>query len=260
MRSSAFALIPTLALFGCSPSSKPFVSVGFVKLDHKLELSVFNVPPGADLEVCGVKQKNRRSALVPIECVLPADMPFDRAEALDGRPVPIVVKPLFGAAQTFEVRPTIETTKQLFLVEGLFAAVAEGESLLPRAKKKHNKPGIAFSGYGGIRAIDAKTIGDVDIVVHILLMNPRDTGKTCSYSNLMSASLRAYDADLEAYDAHTGKKLGKKHLTNDTPGCPSSNYGRVGEHNTVSSAPPDYVMNDWARNLEPDKAPAGDDE
>lgn len=251
LRRSAVALC--VSLLGCQ-SRAPAVSVGYANLEDRVELSVYGLAFGARVEICGVAPAKRGGAVhVPFECILSADTPLEAVAQIESEPHEIKVKPLVGAATATTVTAPIDTTKQRHLIEAWLRAVARG-ARLPRAKKRRGT-GMVTPG-GGIRPIGARTIGEVDVVVTVAAVDERDTGRECSYTNGMSGALRAWDADLVAYDAHSGAKLGKKRLRNDTPGCPSSNYGKFGERNTVSSGPSEHLMEKWART----RAPAAGDE
>lgn len=260
LRTLGLSLLGLLAV-GCS--SRPGLHLGFGTLEGKLSVSVYGLAMGAQVELCGVTAPRGRFAVVevPFECVLPLDLPLDAAEQAESRPLTVTVKPFVGDAQVVKQTLRIDVVRQRDLVSSWLSSVAWGKAKLPRAEKKKKKnahPGIAVVGLGGMRAIDAKEIGDIDIVVTAVSVDARPTGKECSYTNLMTGELEAYDLDLAAFDAHTGKKLGKKHLVNESPGCPSSNYGRFGEKNKVTSGPPEREVDQWARTLSP-AAPDDDD-
>lgn len=252
MRPVVVGMLAT-ALLATGCASHPAVDLGFGTLDGKLEVRVYGVGFGNSVEVCGVGKKKGSAFEVPYECALPLDMDLAAPEAIESKPIVVTVKPIVGAAQTVEKTVKLDVVKQLQLIESWLSAASRGTPL-PRGKKKSGKPGIAFVGSGFARAIDAKTVGDVDIVVRATRVNDRDTGKTCAYTGVMTGVLHAYDLDLEAFDAHTGKSLGKTRIENDSPGCPSTNYGKVGSKNTVSSGPSDHLLNKWARTLAPDDA------
>jgi hypothetical protein len=248
MRSLVGGLAAALALAGCK--SDPQVSIGMMGTDGNLKLYVFNVAPMAKLEVCGIEQKDRSNAQVPVDCLLPANLSLDRTVELDSKPIPIVVKHVVGGPKSFHRTVKLDVGKQRDLLDGVFHNVTRGATLT-KSSPPRAQPGVAFTGYGGVRAIDASTLGEVDIVVRVNPVNRRETGRTCSYTGAMRGQLRAYDAELEAFDAHTGKSIAKTHLANDEPVCPSTNYGHIGENNSVSSYPPEREMNAWARSLKP---------
>lgn len=255
----ALALFLGLSMLGCS-DRRPGVTVGFPDLDDKVGMYVYGLGFGGQLEVCGEKA-SKAQVKVPFDCLLPADLPLHADETIESKPMKLKWKPFLGEAQTFTVTQKLDLVKQMELVEAWLRAAGRGTKLPRNPKKSSGKAGfVLVTPGGGVRPTDAKTVGDVDIVVTVAAVNRHDTGKTCSYTGLMTGRLEAWDADLLAFDAHNGEKLGKKHFDNDSPSCPSSNYGKMGEVNTVSSGPPEREMEAWARTLKPSSKPSDDDE
>ncbi len=249
MSRASFAIVASsILLVACD--ANPGVALGTVGTEGKLRLYLHGIPKLAKVSVCDQEVADASDVEVPLGCVLPDDMTLDVVNMKDvkTKPIPIVVKPLVGSPKRVEKTLTIKTTDQIKLIEGALATVTRGEPL-GNGGEPDGTTGIALMGYGGVRAIGAKTLKDVDIVVRIKLVNPRETGRTCGYEGAVSGKLKAYEADLEAFDAHTGKSIGKTHLENETPTCPSSNYAAAGETNTVTSRPPDREIDAWAKTL-----------
>lgn len=248
VRASAvvFAL-SCLAVTGCT--SHPYVNAQASVLTGNAELQIGGLALGAEVEACGVKGKGKfPRLLVPFECVLPPDTLLVPKAPIESNPIELTVKPLIGARQSFTKTVKLEMMEQERFVEGWLHSVSSGTPL-PASEAKRRSSGIAFVGAGGVRTTGAKTVADVALVVLMKPVNARDAGRTCRYDNLMTGALRAWDADLDAFDARTAKKIASKHLVNRTPSCPSTNFGRMGESNQVSSYPSERDMDEWARTV-----------
>jgi hypothetical protein len=254
-RASALVFaLSCLAVTGCT--SHPNVHAQASVLTGTAELQVGGLALGAEVEACGVKGKGRfPRLLVPFECVLPPDTLLVPKNPIESNPIELTVKPLVGARRSFTKTVTLEVMEQERFVEGWLHSVSSGTPL-PASDEKRGASGIAFVGLGHLRTTGAKTVADVALVVLVKPVNERDAGRTCRYDNLMNGALRAWDADLDAFDARTAKKVASKHLVNRSPGCPSTNFGRMGESNQVSSYPSDREMEEWARTVRLD---AGDE-
>lgn len=242
--SALFVLASALFVVACD--ARPFASFGGVTVDGALRLNLSGIPKMAKVNVCDKDIESLADVQVPIDCVAPDDMPLDYGKDIESKPIPIVVKPLVGSSKRFDKTLTLKSIDQRQILEGVLGAVTRGGKL-GDAKKGGDKPGVAVMGYGGVRAFDAKTLSDVDVVVRVSLVNKRDAGRSCAYSGAVTGKLQAYDADLEAFDAHTGKSIAKTRLTNDNPACPSESYAKTGETVGVTSRPPDSKIDQWIR-------------
>jgi len=238
----------TIALLLAGCSSTPSIASVFAQDGGTVELGFYGVATMSTLNVCGIKQKDNKSAEVPYACLLPHDTPLEPRGDIESRPVSTIVESVLGSTETFKLTVTLDVIEQRRLVEGALLAVAAGVPL--DAERTPDAPtGLAFVGAGGMQATDAKTLGEVGTVVRLTRVNKRDTGKTCSYTGVVEGKLFAYDVDLEAFDANTANSMGKGHLVNESPVCPSTNYGTLGEHNTVASTPPQRAIEAWVRSL-----------
>lgn len=223
-------LAPLAGLLAAGCTSRPYLSIEGASLEGTLDVSVASLAFAARVEVCGVTSARGQFARlsVPLDCILPLDLPIEAKEKVELPPIRMTVTPLVGAATVVKQTVSLDVIKSSHLVESWLHAVAMGKAKLPRPEgKAPARPGIAVVGLGGVRGVRATTVGEVDVVVYGKRVDERATGQECAYTGLVSGKLYAYDVELFAVDAHTGKKLGKKHLVNEHPACPSFASGRA---------------------------------